>query len=454
MALQVGDCESSLDLKGTVGDSLPMGKNAHTIILGGGLAGLACAYRLQRDYQLLEKREKLGGLCETVQEQGYRFDRTGHLLHLRHDRIRETVLALLDEEPLRITRNSRIFSFHTYTRYPFQANTYGLPRDVVAECLTSFIDARCEALDGRGADTSFESFIYRHFGAGIAKHFMIPYNTKLWGVHPRHITAEWCSRFVPIPSVEEVVKGALGLHQENMGYNASFLYPKQGIESLPMAFARRVSHVALKSAPAAVDYRRKRILLRGEWIPYEAMVSTIPMKSLIEKLMDPPTHIAKLARTLRCSSLRYLDVALKRPCGTKYHWSYVPEKAYPFYRVGCYSNFSAQMAPKGCANLYVELASRRPVHLDLLMPKVIAGLKDMGIISRTSDIAFVRPRKIDFSYVVYNHTYANAVFKVIDWLEEHGIYSAGRYARWEYAAMEDAIVQGFEAADKIKEIGK
>ena len=39
---------------------------------------------------------------------------------------------------------------------------------------------------------------------------MIPYNTKLWGVHPREITSEWCSRFVPLPKLEDVVKGAVG----------------------------------------------------------------------------------------------------------------------------------------------------------------------------------------------------------------------------------------------------
>ena len=37
----------------------------------------------------------------------------------------------------------------------------------------------------------------RYFGEGIARHFMLPYNEKLWGVHPREITAAWCSRFVP-----------------------------------------------------------------------------------------------------------------------------------------------------------------------------------------------------------------------------------------------------------------
>ena len=37
---------------------------------------------------------------------------------------------------------------------------------------------------GAGRPTNFEEYCLRHFGAGISKHFMIPYNEKIWGVSP------------------------------------------------------------------------------------------------------------------------------------------------------------------------------------------------------------------------------------------------------------------------------
>jgi hypothetical protein len=37
------------------------------------------------------------------------------------------------------------------------------------------------------------------------------------------------------------------------------------------------------------------------------------------------------------------------------------------------------------------------------------------------------------------------------WLAERDILCAGRYARWEYAAMEDALWQGLEAVDRLAE---
>ena len=114
------------------------------------------------------------------------------------------------------------------------------------------------------------------------------------------------------------------------------------------------------------------------------LISTAPLDVLIRLLVDPPPSIVAAAGRLRCIPLRYLDVALDVPCGTENHWTYVPEQRYPFYRVGCYSNFSEKMAPEGKACLYVELSSREPPPSRRLLPprhiqRGRAGLKRRGL---------------------------------------------------------------------------
>ena len=100
-----------LDLDPVGSDDVAMPTREQIFVVGAGLAGLAAAYRLRRSRApVLEARDAPGGLCDTVEERGYRFDRTGHLLHFRDRRLRRTVLSLLDEEPLRIERRSRVFS--------------------------------------------------------------------------------------------------------------------------------------------------------------------------------------------------------------------------------------------------------------------------------------------------------------------------------------------------------
>src|SRR4029077_17512512 len=89
-------------------------------------------------------------------------------------------------------------------------------------------------------------WVVRAFGEGIAKHFMVPYNEKLLGVSLDELRPEYAERFIPRPSLEDVLKGALGFSRESLGYNAKFVYPREGgISALPRALAR-----GLKTPPA------------------------------------------------------------------------------------------------------------------------------------------------------------------------------------------------------------
>jgi protoporphyrinogen oxidase len=91
---------------------------------------------------------------------------------------------------------------------------------------------------------NFEEWIYSTLGSGIAKHFMLPYNEKLWTVSPKELSCEWMGRFVPGTSLEQILDGALSDHSRNIGYNASFGYPlKGGIEALPTSFGNSLKNV-------------------------------------------------------------------------------------------------------------------------------------------------------------------------------------------------------------------
>ena len=165
-------------------------KVAPVVILGGGLTGISTAIHLRAPWLLFEKEERLGGHARTDERDGYRFDKTGHWLHLRDPGVKTLVDELLPGQMAPIARRARIFSHGVLTRYPFQANLHGLPPEVIKECLLGVVEAKLGTAEGE--PDNFEEYCLRHFGAGISKHFMIPYNEKIWGVHPREITAAWC----------------------------------------------------------------------------------------------------------------------------------------------------------------------------------------------------------------------------------------------------------------------
>lgn len=226
-------------------------------------------------WRLFEAASRPGGHARSECIRGFWFDKTGHWLHLRDPGIKSLVSTLFPgDDPTRelvpVERKARVFSHGALVRYPFQANLHGLPPAVISECLLGFIAAQAQLGSGTPQTVrDFDEFCQHKFGAGIARHFMVPYNAKLWGVHPREITAAWCSRFVPIPTLEQVVRGAVGDSPPELGYNVHFLYPKQGgIETLV--------HRLRRAARDRVRLRRLRPRLLRCARPHRAVSGSEP----------------------------------------------------------------------------------------------------------------------------------------------------------------------------------
>jgi protoporphyrinogen oxidase len=106
------------------------------------------------------------------------------------------------------------------------------------------------------------------------------------------------------------------------------------------------------------------------------------------------------------------------------------------------------MVPSGRASLYVELASRERPELSRLMPEVLSGLREMGVIDGPSDVAFVRLRHLAHAYVIYDRHRSPALDAIEPFLDSLGIVSSGRYGGWNYSSMEDALEFGQHAAKR------
>lgn len=433
------------------------------VVLGAGLCGLAAARELRRlgvPHLVFERAARVGGLCKSETVGGFTFDYTGHLLHLARPESRDLILGELGLEGAfnLIQRRSFIWSHRVYTRYPFQANTYGLPAPVVLECVEGFVNARLaeakrpparKASAGRSAHETFESWITRTFGEGIAKHFMRPYNTKLWGVPPSAMTTEWMGRFIPTPGLRDVLAGALADRGEAVGYNASFLYPKRGgIETLVRAFARGVE-ARCGVAAVAVDLKRREVALSdGGRVEASGVISTLPLTGLLRMIPGLPAGVRRAGSRLRASSVLNVNFGVAGRDISDRHWVYVPEEKYPFYRAGFCHNFARANAPKGCSSLYAEMSHspERPLDKRKAPERVRRGLIDMGVLRAADRIAATWVADIPEAYVVHDSHRAASLKTVQGHLRENRVISTGRWGAWEYGSMEDAIWQGIGAA--------
>ncbi len=433
-----------------------------TLIIGAGLTGLSCALHLQQDYLMVEKEQEPGGIVRTrTKPGGFHCDGTGHWLHLRNPYTKELVHRALGDNIVEYTRKASIHSKGVFTLFPFQANLDGLPREVILECLTGLWKARHPEDFGMsqpdGPPTSFEECILRLFGTGIASHFMTPYNEKLLGVPLSEVSPRYAERFVPKPSIEDILNGAFGQSKESLGYNASFIYPRVGgIGALPKALETLLEvkpHYGLKLE--AINLAAKTATLsNGSLVRYDHLVNTMPLVDFLKLCTDLPEIVTENAAKLRSSTVHYFDVGVRGPGaeGSESHWVYFPEPEFVFYRVGSYSAVHKELAPAGCRSYYVEISGGYDAFRDRpddLRKRVREDLIRGRILSENDEILMMDLCTIPHAYVVFDSHYEASRASVLDGLQPFSVTSCGRWGGWNYGGMEDAMLEGIQAAKQI-----
>ena len=424
-----------------------------TLIIGGGLAGLSAATALEgrKDYFLAERERRPGGLAATIKKGGFDFDYSGHLLHLRWPETSKLILGALGKNCARIKRDARVYSHKSWTPYPFQANLAGLPPSVKSDCVSGFLAAYAARKPAGSGPEVFTRWTRRVFGDGISNHFMLPYNAKLWQYPLERLTTEWCAPFVPLPTPEEVIKGAYGKRSEGLGYNTVFNYPKHGgIGALPNALAKGLGGLRLGLEVESLNLKKGVANVRHFGpVHFRRLINTSPLNELISRSEDAPAAVRRAAASLRHNTVYVLNLGVK---GVKsdMHWAYFPGSAFPFYRAGIATNFSSELAPRGCSSFYIEIATPGSA-LDLASAEkgIIKGLKACGLLGSAGQIVEKLWLKIPCAYVIYNRERAEALPVIFDWLKSKKALSIGRYGAWKYSFMEESVKEGLAAAASV-----
>src|SRR5262249_49930664 len=325
----------------------------------------------------------------------------------------------------------------------YQVNTHGLPPEVVAENLIGFVEAMYGE-SGRELRSrepkNFTEFILKYMGEGFAKNFMIPYNRKLWTVDPSELSAAWCGRFVPKPTLKEVVEGALGIGQDSIGYNATFLYPKSGgIESLARGILAQLRNgeVQVRTAPEWIDWKSRKLRLSdGSTLGYSHLISTIALPALVQRMSEGqsgvPSEVISAAKRLRATTVTHVSVGARGANRQPWHWIYLPEDEFKAYRIGSPSPRYPPLAPAGARPFYVEYSHHGELSTRQCENYAVQDLLNSRMIHREDDVLFARANEIPHAYVLYDEDYGPAKAEIIRFLDAIGVQTAGRYGQWEY----------------------
>lgn len=427
-----------------------MSDNKQIIILGAGLAGLSAAYHGKMC--VYEKDDMAGGMCVSPKTKGYTFDLGIHVLHSKNS----YVLGLLQRD-LKVKFNEqkrvgRIHSFDRLTRYPFQANTFGLPIPIVKECLVSYIKAYTKKKEGVSIkNDNYEDWIISTFGKGVAKHFMIPYSDKFWTVPAKELTTDWLDVRIPMPTLDEVVEGALTEQNKEFGPNAIFRYPmRNGISAIPGAFLKKGLNVTFNKRAIKIDTKRKKIKFSdGTEQAYNILISTIPLPELVQ-LIDAPESITKAADQLKYNSILCVNLGIDRNKLTDKHWIHYPEAKYSFCRMSFLKNFSPHLTPKGKSSISAEVSysKYRKIDKETIVDTVIKDIVKAKVLKKSDKIEMIDVIDIKYGYVIYDHNRKKNLSKIKRYLKNKSIIVGGRYGSWEYQWMDNAILDGKRAAEE------
>ena len=252
-------------------------------------------------------------------------------------------------------------------------------------------------------------FIDTVFGDGIAKHFMIPYNFKVWAHPAEMMNKEWIGERVAVLDINRAIKNVvLGTDDFGWGPNNQFKFPLFGGTG---EFYRRFGQAARgprhpeQDASTSSTSPKKEVRFKdGEIVKYDKLITAMPLDKLCNDVIngEMPREIKKAAAGLRHSGGYMVGIGIKQPCPSTKIWMYFPEDNCPFYRVTYLSNYSPYMTPDKdthysllCETSYSEF---KPVDGKTIVDETIQGLINAGMIKEEDrkDIVdtWVLPRRL------------------------------------------------------------
>jgi protoporphyrinogen oxidase len=430
------------------------------VILGAGPTGLGAAYRLQelgyRNWAIYERNAYVGGLATSFSDNGgFTYDIGGHVMFSHYKYFDDLVDKLLGDDYTEIMREAWVWMMNRFIPYPFQNNIGDLPKEVALECVLGLLEAQRNPEAVKTA-TNFNDLIDAQFGAGIAKHFMKPYNFKVWAHPISHMSRDWLGERVAIPGLERILTNViLGQSDKGWGPNNKFKYPLYGgTGGLYTPFVKYIGdHLHLDKTVVSIDPQLKEVTFKdGEVVSYDILLTTLPLDLLINKMSDAPDQIVEATYGLHHSSGLIVGVGVKRSTDSEKCWMYFPEDTSPYYRVTYLSNYSPHMVPQD--GDYFTLLSEtsysehKPESKATIIDRVIQGFlntqllteEDLDLISSTYVI------DVDYSYPVPTLDRNTALSTLQPWLMSQNIYSRGRFGGWKYEIgnMDHSVMQGVE----------
>lgn len=410
-------------------------KNVDYLVIGAGITGLAFAKRIAKttsNYLVIEKNNRVGGLCKSFYQDGFIWDYGGHFLHFQNPTVKSELNTFLKSDRVALVdKNTKIFYKNDYISFPFQYNINELEKEEYSFCLKGLLEAN----NKKG--NNFKEFVLNRYGKGICDAFLIPYNEKLYATKLENLDVNAMGRFFPIQNIK--TERDL-LNKKMSSYNDSFYFCKNGVEDFIQFYGKNIKNIQLNTEVKNVNYKDKICQLNnGTTIKYVHLINTIPFLDFLKLINLKPKCLFSYNKVI------VFNFGFKNKSLNNYSWIYFPQKDLSFYRVGFYNNIGKTEK----MSIYVEVGmkSNAKNRINFLKKQVIEELKKIKIIA--NDPCSWNYKVIEPAYVHLSSKSIKEKNRIENIIKQFDCYSIGRYGGWKYCSVEDCIIDGTELAEKL-----
>ena len=373
-------------------------------------------------------------------------------------------------------RVSRIYYLKKFFEYPIsiKASTIknlGLKKTII--CGFSYL----KSIFIKRKEDSLENFYINRFGKKLYSMFFEKYTEKLWGRHPKDISAEWGAQRVKGLSIIGVITNALKINKKKeISLIDEFTYPKYGPGSLWETVAEEIESkggkILLNQKVDKINIKDNKIIsveCNNKTIDGDIFISSMPIKDLISSINN---NVPKKVKTT-AENLPYRDFVtigllvkklnIKNETNIKTInnivpdcWIYVQEDNIKMGRIQIFNNWSPYMVKDYENTVWIGLEYFCNENDDFWNKKdkdlknlAIKELISMGIINE-SNILDYHVERIKKAYPAYFDTYKDfdIIKKYLNKFEN--LYCIGRNGQHRYNNMDHSVLTGFLAADHIQ----
>jgi len=447
---------------------------ARTVVIGAGPAGLTAAYQLGKAGQtatILEATDVVGGISQTAERDGWRFDIGGHRFFSKVKPVQELWHEILpDEDFLLRPRMSRIYYKGKFYDYPLKAfnalSNLGVIEAV--RCVLSYVWAR---INPPKDQTTFEGFVAARFGWRLYRIFFKTYTEKVWGVPADELQADFAAQRIKNLSLMSAIWNAITPSRNQKDITSlieEFEYPRHGPG---MMWERCQDHVEKQGSELHFEQTVRTVRHSGG-IATEVVadgpagttthactdvISSMPIPLLVQA-MDPPAPEDVLLAAKSLQFRDFLTVALVVPeeDGFPDNWIYIHAPEVEVGRVQNFGSWSPQMIPedgKTCLGLEYFVNEGDELWVsddDALIEQGTAEMARLGLLSpdRVEKGYVVRMPK---AYPMYDATYKDNVDILREWLSGNAanVHPVGRNGMHRYNNQDHSMYTAMLTVENI-----